>query len=96
MFTCFHVCTYAWICVCSYVIAVVLRGLFIAAGSVALQQFHQVLLVFAAVLFASSYGILFSGGDEEEEVMIVTMIIIIIMKLRCLGKVAHHESRHRH
>lgn len=47
--------------------AVVLRGLFIAAGSVALEQFHQVLFVFAAVLFASSYGILFSGGDDEDE-----------------------------
>jgi tellurite resistance protein TerC len=47
--------------------AVILRGVFIAAGSVALSEFHQVLLGFAAVLFFSSYKIL-SKGDEEDEV----------------------------
>ena len=47
--------------------AIVLRGLFIGAGTVVLAQFHQVLLLFAGVLFFSSYGILFGGGDEEEE-----------------------------
>eukprot|EP01041_Mallomonas_annulata_P000370 gene370-675_t len=46
--------------------AIVLRGLFIGAGALALEQFHQVLLLFSVVLFASSYGILFSGDEEEE------------------------------
>lgn len=48
--------------------AVILRGLFIGVGSLALQQFHQVLFVFAIILFASSYKIIFSNeGDEEED-----------------------------
>ena len=46
--------------------AIVLRGLFISAGAVALGQFHQVLLLFAGVLFASSYGILAQTEEEEE------------------------------
>lgn len=47
--------------------AVVLRGIFIAAGSVALAEFHQILLAFAAVLFFSSYKILFKGEGEDED-----------------------------
>lgn len=46
--------------------AVILRGLFIGIGAVAIQEFHQILLLFAGVLLYSSYGIL-SGQDEEEE-----------------------------
>eukprot|EP01035_Chromulina_nebulosa_P017776 gene17776-23380_t len=48
--------------------AIVLRGLFIGLGFVALQEFHQILLVFAVILFISSYKIL-SGKDDDEEDM---------------------------
>lgn len=47
--------------------AIVLRGLFVGLGAVALQQFHQVLLVFALVLGFSSFKILFSGDGEDDE-----------------------------
>lgn len=47
--------------------AVILRGLFIGLGTVALTNFHQVLLLFAFVLYYSSYKILFTGNDDEEE-----------------------------
>lgn len=47
--------------------AIILRGLFIGLGSIALQQFHQVLLLFAGVLLFSSYKILFKSDEEEEE-----------------------------
>lgn len=47
--------------------AILLRGLFIGAGTVALQQFHEVLLIFAGVLYLSSFSILFGNGDEDEE-----------------------------
>lgn len=47
--------------------ALILRGLFVGAGAVALEQFHQVLLLFALVLGFSSYKILVSGDDGEEE-----------------------------
>jgi len=46
--------------------ALVLRGLFIGIGAVALEQFHQVLFLFAIVLAYSSYQILFPGGEEED------------------------------
>jgi len=47
---------------------VVLRGLFIFAGAAALKQSQKILLLFSAVLFASSYGILFASGEDEKEV----------------------------
>eukprot|EP01031_Cornospumella_fuschlensis_P032658 gene32658-39483_t len=47
--------------------AVVLRGLFIIMGSVAIHQFHQVLLLFSAVLAYSSFKILIKDEDNEEE-----------------------------
>lgn len=47
--------------------AVILRGLFIFAGSAALHQFHQVLLLFAVVLFYSSFKIIFKVEDDDEE-----------------------------
>lgn len=48
--------------------AVVLRGLFIGLGAVALEQSEKILLLFAAVLAFSSFKIVFSGdGDDEEE-----------------------------
>lgn len=45
-----------------------LRGIFVAAGAATLQQFHQVLLVFAAILAFSSYKVLFAGDEEDDEV----------------------------
>lgn len=49
--------------------AIVLRGIFVAAGAATLQQFHQVLLIFAAILAFSSFKVLFAGDDDEEEVI---------------------------
>ena len=48
--------------------AVVLRGIFVAAGAATLQEFHQVLLLFSAILAYSSFKVLFGGDDDEEEV----------------------------
>ena len=36
-------------------------------GAAALENFHQVLIVFAVILGAGSYGILFPGSEEEVE-----------------------------
>eukprot|EP00981_Chlorochromonas_danica_P000963 scaffold233_cov174-Ochromonas_danica.AAC.3 len=47
--------------------AMVLRGLFILMGSVAIQQFHQVLLLFSAVLAYSSLKILLSNDEEGDK-----------------------------
>jgi len=47
--------------------AILLRGIFVAAGAATLQQFHQVLLVFAAILAFSSFKVLFAGDDDEDE-----------------------------
>lgn len=47
--------------------AIILRGLFIILGSVAIHQFHQVLLGFSAVLAYSSLKILLKNEDNEEE-----------------------------
>lgn len=48
--------------------AIVLRGIFVAAGAATLQEFHQVLLLFSAILAYSSFKVLFAGDDDEEEV----------------------------
>jgi TerC family integral membrane protein len=47
--------------------AVALRGLFIWLGAEALENFHQVVVLFAAVLFGASYNILFKRGGKDEE-----------------------------
>mmetsp|Transcript_38798 Transcript_38798/g.39488 ORF Transcript_38798/g.39488 Transcript_38798/m.39488 type:complete len:347 (-) Transcript_38798:3-1043(-) len=60
--------------------AMALRGIFIAAGTVALEQFHQVLLVFAAVLFVSSYSILSGSKDDEEEDLSKNWIVKLSQK----------------
>lgn len=60
--------------------AIILRGLFIAAGSVAISKFHDVLLVFAGVLAYSAFSILFGKEDTDDEVrksMIIFLILII-------------------
>lgn len=47
--------------------AIVMRATMIGLGSVALQQFHAVLLVFAGILIYSSATVLLGGADEDEE-----------------------------
>jgi TerC family integral membrane protein len=47
--------------------AIVMRAIMIGLGSVALQQFHGVLLAFAAVLLYSSVQILFEGDEDDED-----------------------------
>jgi TerC family integral membrane protein len=47
--------------------AIVLRALFIALGAVAINNFHQVLLIFAAFLLYCSYKLLVLGDDDEDE-----------------------------
>merc|ERR1719231_1245655 len=47
--------------------SVVLRGLFITAGALALENFRAVLLGFAGVLLFSSFKLLTAGDDDEEE-----------------------------
>lgn len=47
--------------------AIVMRATMIGLGSVALQQFHAVLLVFAGILIYSSATVLLGGDDEDEE-----------------------------
>lgn len=47
--------------------AILLRGLFIGLGAVALEQSEKILLLFAGVLAFSSFKIVFSGDDEEDE-----------------------------
>jgi len=63
--------------------AVVLRGLFIGVGAVALQQFHQILLLFAGVLAYSSYKIIAKGsgeGEEEEEEDLENNMVVKLAK----------------
>lgn len=50
--------------------SIVLRGVFIALGAIALEQFKPVLLVFSAILFFSSFKLIleyFSRNEEEDE-----------------------------
>lgn len=47
--------------------AVVMRAVMIGLGSVAISNFHEILLVFAAILIFSSGKVLFAGDEEEEE-----------------------------
>ena len=47
--------------------AVVMRAIMIGLGAAALQQFHAVLLGFAAILIYSSAKVLLGSDDEEEE-----------------------------
>ena len=61
--------------------AVILRGLFIGVGSVALEQFHQVLLLFALVLGFSSYKILFAGEDEDDDEDLESNAVVKFAKL---------------
>lgn len=58
--------------------AILLRGIFIALGSVALENFHQVLLVFAGILFYSAYKIVFAEDDGEEEVLVYLVYALFL------------------
>ena len=55
--------------------AIVMRAIMIGAGAVAIQEFHAVLLVFAAVLIYSSAKVLLGGDDEEEEDFSENMVV---------------------
>ena len=47
--------------------AIVMRAFMIGVGAAALQQFHAILLVFAAILVYSSAKFFVGGDDEEDE-----------------------------
>lgn len=47
--------------------AIVMRGIMISLGATALENFHQVLLVFAAILVYSSAKFFVGNDDEEDE-----------------------------
>ena len=47
--------------------AIVMRAVMIGLGSVALRQFHAVLLVFASILIYSSFAVLFGDDSEEDD-----------------------------
>ena len=47
--------------------AIVMRSVMIGLGSVALQQFHFILLVFAAILVYSSVSFFLKSNDDDEE-----------------------------
>jgi len=47
--------------------AMVMRASIIGLGSIAIHKFHEILLVFAAILIFSSGKILFAGDEEEED-----------------------------
>jgi TerC family integral membrane protein len=55
--------------------AIFMRAVMIGAGAVAIQQFHAVLLVFAAVLIYSSGKVLIGGDDDEEEDFSENMVV---------------------
>jgi tellurite resistance protein TerC len=57
--------------------AIILRGIFVAAGAATLQEFHQVLLLFSAILAYSSFKVLFGGDDEEEEVRKYLLLLFV-------------------
>ena len=47
--------------------SVVMRAIMISLGAVALENFHEVLLVFAAILIYSAAQVLYDVEDEDEE-----------------------------
>jgi TerC family integral membrane protein len=55
--------------------AVIMRATMIGAGAVAIQQFHGVLLVFAAILIYSSAKVLLGSEEDEEEDLSENQII---------------------
>lgn len=55
--------------------AVMMRAIMIGAGAVAIQQFHAVLLVFAAILIYSSASVLIGGDDGDDEDLSENVIV---------------------
>jgi TerC family integral membrane protein len=47
--------------------AIIMRSIMIGLGSVALSQFHAILLVFASILIYSSANVLLGLGNDDEE-----------------------------
>ena len=73
--------------------AIILRAVFIGFGGIAIQNFHQVLAIFAAVLLYSSYKMLFMEDSDEDEVgnFICSMEFLnlsrIFQKIRSLSSI---------
>lgn len=55
--------------------AAVLRCVFIAAGSTAIEHFSGVLLFFAGLLLYSSYKILRAGDDDDSDDLSENVVI---------------------
>lgn len=47
--------------------SVVMRAIMISLGAVALENFHEILLVFAAILIYSAFQVLYDVEDDDEE-----------------------------
>ena len=47
--------------------AVVMRAIMIGVGTVALANFHEVLLVFAGILLFSSFAFFFNGNEDDDQ-----------------------------
>jgi TerC family integral membrane protein len=61
--------------------AIVMRAVMIGLGSVALHEFHGILLVFASILIYSSANVLIGGDDDEEEDMSENKIVMFSRNL---------------
>lgn len=61
--------------------AIFMRAIMIGAGAVAIQQFHAVLLGFAAILIYSSVKVLLGSEDDEEEDFSENMVVKFSNKL---------------
>ena len=61
--------------------AVVMRAIMISLGAAALENFHAILLVFAAILVYSSAKLLLGDDDEEQEDMAENAIVKFSRKL---------------
>jgi len=61
--------------------AIVMRAIMISLGAVALENFHAILLVFAAILVYSSVKVLAGDDDQEEEDMSENAIVKFSKKL---------------
>lgn len=80
--------------------AAVLRLVMILAGVQLVENFKPLLLVFAAILLYSSFGLLFGEDDDEEEDLSQNPIVKTINKvfkatlsqLRCAGALAFRGS----
>ena len=61
--------------------AIFMRAIMIGLGTVAIQQFHAILLVFAGVLIYSSAKVLLAGDEDDDEDMNDNQIVQFSRKL---------------